>query len=263
MLINIQSLFAIQYFFVPLAALLGLILGSFYNVCIYRYQTGESVVFPASHCPQCGKRLRAWELIPVVSYLALRGRCSGCKASISPRYPLIEALSGILAALLAWRWGASVQFLVYLAFTGALLVASAIDWDTFILPDVITLPGSVLAIPAAVFLLGLSWQNSILGAVVGSGFFLALHLYYRRFRHKEGMGLGDAKLMFMLGGLCGLSGLPTLLIIATALGLDTMLLSRFKRKGQEPVRNIAIPFGPFLSLGAFVWMMGVPNIFGY
>lgn len=246
----IATVLDMQAFFVPLAALLGLILGSFYNVCIYRYQTGESVVFPSSHCPVCGKRLRVWELIPIASYLILKGRCSACHTPISTRYPLIEGVSGLLATLLALRYGAGIPFLVYLAFIGALLVASAIDWDTFVLPDGMTLGGSFLAIPSAVCLLGETWQNSVLGALLGAGGLAAIHFYYRKVRHIEGLGLGDVKLMFMLGGLCGLTSLPVVLFVGSATGIALTLILRGRQAWDVPV-----PFGPFLSLGAFVWIV--------
>lgn len=247
---TIATVFDTQAFFVPLAALLGLILGSFYNVCIYRYQTGESVVFPSSYCPVCGKRLRVWELIPIASYLILKGRCSGCHAPISTRYPLIEGVSGLLATLLALRYGAGVPFLVYLAFSGALLVASVIDWDTFVLPDGITLGGSLLAIPSAVYLLGNTWQNSVSGALLGAGGLAAIHFYYRKVRHIDGLGLGDVKLMFILGGLCGLNGLPVVLFVGSATGIALTLFLHGRQAWKTPV-----PFGPFLSLGAFIWIV--------
>lgn len=140
--------------FIPAATLLGLLLGSFYNVCIHRYVSGESILFPPSHCPHCNQRLRFWELIPVLSYLLLRGQCARCHKPIHIRYPLVELLSGLTSGLLAWRFGPTLAFPVYLVFTGMLIVASGIDLECFILPDGITLGGTVLAVPAAVFALG-------------------------------------------------------------------------------------------------------------
>ena len=139
--------------FIPAATLLGLLLGSFYNVCIHRYVSGESILFPPSHCPHCNQRLRFWELIPVLSYLLLRGQCARCHKPIHIRYPLVELLSGLTSGLLAWRFGPTLAFPVYLVFTGMLIVASGIDLECFILPDGITLGGTVLAVPAAIFAL--------------------------------------------------------------------------------------------------------------
>ena len=109
--------------FIPAATLLGLLLGSFYNVCIHRYVSGESILFPPSHCPHCKQRLRFWELIPVLSYLLLRGQCARCHKPIHIRYPLVELLSGLTSGLLAWRFGPTLAFPVYLVFTGMLILS--------------------------------------------------------------------------------------------------------------------------------------------
>ena len=185
--------------FIPAATLLGLLLGSFYNVCIHRYVSGESILFPPSHCPHCNQRLRFWELIPVLSYLLLRGQCARCHKPIHIRYPLVELLSGLTSGLLAWRFGPTLAFPVYLVFTGMLIVASGIDLECFILPDGITLGGTVLAVPAAIFALGMDWTDALLGGLVGGGTFLAVLLVFKRLRGVDGMGFGDVKLMLMLG----------------------------------------------------------------
>lgn len=152
--------------FIPAATLLGLLLGSFYNVCIHRYVSGESILFPPSHCPHCNQRLRFWELIPVLSYLLLRGQCARCHKPIHIRYPLVELLSGLTSGLLAWRFGPTLAFPVYLVFTGMLIVASGIDLECFILPDGITLGGTVLAVPAAIFALGMDWTGTPFSAAL-------------------------------------------------------------------------------------------------
>ena len=240
---------------IPTATLLGLLLGSFYNVCIYRYVKGESIVFPASHCPGCNHRLRPWELVPVLSYLFLRGRCAHCHNPISIRYPLVELLSGLTAGLLAWRFGPSLSFLVYLAFTGMLIVASGIDLDCFILPDMITLGGTALAIPAAIFLLDMSWIESLLGAALGGGTFLAVLLLFKRLRGVDGMGLGDVKLMLMLGALCGPLGLPLITLLAGVGALIVFVIIFCFLPREAPLKETPIPFGPFLSFGAFVQIL--------
>ena len=174
--------------FIPAATMLGLLLGSFYNVCIHRYLTGESILFPPSHCPHCKQRLRFWELVPVLSYLLLGGKCARCRNPIHIRYPLVELLSGLTAGLLAWRYGPGIEFPVYLVFTGLLIVASGIDLECFILPDGITLGGALLAVPAAVFALGMHWSDVLLGAALGGGTFLAVLLVFRHLRGVDGMG---------------------------------------------------------------------------
>lgn len=238
------------------AAVLGLILGSFYNVCIHRYLTGESIVSPPSHCPHCKKRLGVAELIPLFSFLYLRGRCAGCGQPISPRYPLVEALSGLWACLLALNFGLSVPFFVYLAFGGLFIVASFIDLAIFILPDVLTLPGAALALPASVLLLGLPWAEAVAGALAGAGLFWLLHLVYRVVRKREGLGLGDVKLMLVIGALIGVKALPLAILWGS---LAALLASVAWLKGHRgSLAQVPIPFGPFLSLGAMAYILFGP-----
>ena len=241
--------------FIPAATLLGLLLGSFYNVCIHRYVSGESILFPPSHCPHCNQRLRFWELIPVLSYLLLRGQCARCHKPIHIRYPLVELLSGLTSGLLAWRFGPTLAFPVYLVFTGMLIVASGIDLECFILPDGITLGGTVLAVPAAIFALGMDWTDALLGGLVGGGTFLAVLLVFKRLRGVDGMGFGDVKLMLMLGVLCGPLGLPLITLVAGVSALAAFLLIACLMP-----REVPIPFGPFLSLGAFVHILAGQEI---
>ena len=246
--------------FIPAATLLGLLLGSFYNVCIHRYVSGESILFPPSHCPHCNQRLRFWELIPVLSYLLLRGQCARCHQPIHIRYPLVELLSGLTSGLLAWRFGPTLAFPVYLVFTGMLIVASGIDLECFILPDGITLGGTVLAVPAAIFALGMDWTDALLGGLVGGGTFLAVLLVFKRLRGVDGMGFGDVKLMLMLGVLCGPLGLPLITLVAGVSALAAFLLIACLMPREAPLREMPIPFGPFLSLGAFVHILAGQEI---
>lgn len=246
--------------FIPAATLLGLLLGSFYNVCIHRYVSGESILFPPSHCPHCNQRLRFWELIPVLSYLLLRGQCARCHKPIHIRYPLVELLSGLTSGLLAWRFGPTLAFPVYLVFTGMLIVASGIDLECFILPDGITLGGTMLAVPAAIFALGMDWTDALLGGLVGGGTFLAVLLVFKRLRGVDGMGFGDVKLMLMLGVLCGPLGLPLITLVAGVSALAAFLLIACLMPREAPLREMPIPFGPFLSLGAFVHILAGQEI---
>ena len=246
-------------FFIPAATVLGLLLGSFYNVCIHRYVTGESILFPPSHCPHCRGRLRFWELVPVLSYLWLRGQCARCGQPIHIRYPLVELLSGLAAGLLAWRYGPTPAFGVYLAFTGLLIVASGIDIDCFILPDRITL-GGALAVPAAIWGLGMDWSDVLLGAALGGGTFFAVLVAFRRLRGVDGMGLGDVKLMLLLGALCGPIGLPLVTLVGGVSALVAFLFIALFSPREAPLREMPIPFGPFLSLGAFVQIVAGPQI---
>ena len=242
------------------AAVVGLVLGSFYNVCIHRYITGQSIVFPASHCPHCLKKLKAWELVPVLSWLLLRGRCSGCKKPISPRYPIVELISGLWALLLAVKFGFTAPWLVFMVFGGMFIVASAIDFELFILPDIITLPGTVMALVASIFILGLPWKAALIGAAAGAGALWLLMVLYKRLRGVEGMGLGDVKLIALIGGLLGWQALPLVILLAAGSALVGSIvflaLRPGSREGEEGgVGRIAVPFGPFLSFGAMVFIL--------
>lgn len=246
----------------PLASLLlGLVLGSFYNVCIHRYLTGQSIVLPASHCPRCAHGLAWWENIPLLSYLLLWGRCRSCKEPISLRYPLVEAVSGLWALLLALQFGLGWEWLVYMAVGGLLIIMSFIDFAEYILPDIFTLPGAVLAFGGIVFLVGMPWQDSLLGAIIGAGSFWLLQQGYYLIRRVEGLGTGDIKLMLLLGALVGWQGLPMLIFLAafTALAASLGYMAKNAHQGMQT----RIPFGPFLSLGAMLqilygpWLMGL------
>jgi len=232
---------------------LGLVLGSFYNVCIHRYLTGQSIVRPASHCPKCGHSLVWWENIPLLSYLLLRGRCRGCNSPISLRYPLVEGLSGLWALLLALQFGLGWDWLVYMVVGGLLIIMSFIDFAEYILPDVFTLPGAVLAFCGMVFLVGMPWQDSLLGAVIGAGGFWLLQQGYYLIRRVEGLGSGDIKLMLLLGALVGWQGLPLLIFLAafTALAASLGYMAKNAHQGMQT----RIPFGPFLSLGAMIYIL--------
>ncbi|WP_353119853.1 A24 family peptidase [Nitratidesulfovibrio sp.] len=243
-----------------LALVLGLVLGSFYNVCIHRAIEGQSLLWPPSHCPHCAARLRPWHLVPILSYLALRGRCHACGQRISPRYPIVEAASGLLALLLALRFGATWPFAVYMVFGGALLVASFIDFETFILPDVIILTGAVAAPVAAILLLDMPLADSLIGAVAGGGTFWLVLAGFKRVRGIDGMGLGDVKLMALIGGLCGWQALPVVTLLAGLLALLAAVWFLRRREVGQSAREVAIPFGPFLSLGAVVYMLYGPAL---
>lgn len=241
---------------VPLACILGLILGSFYNVCIERYLADEPFFSLRSHCRFCKEKLLWSELIPVVSYLFLGGRCGHCGKPIGRRYPITELLSGIISGLLAWRFGLSPAFWVYLFFTGLLIVASGIDWQSLILPDFLTLGGTFLAMPAAVYVLGLNWPATLLGAGLGGGSFFLILFLFKWIRRMDGMGLGDVKLMLLLGALCGPLALPLITFTAAASGLAVTLAHMcFQKRPLHSFREVPVPFGPFLSLGALVHIL--------
>jgi len=229
---------------VAVAVLFGLIVGSFLNVCIYRLPRRESIAFPASHCPTCGAHIRPWDNVPVLAWLWLRGRCRDCHAPISWRYPLVEAVNGVAYGVIAARYGLSWEALAVAAFVSALLVVTLIDLDYQIIPDRISLPGIPLAWLAAVGLGSLTWLDATLGALLPAGLFLAVF-----FLSRGGMGLGDVKLVAMIGAFLGWQlALLTILSAAVAGSLVGVAMMLFLGKG----RKTAVPFGPFLSLGAVV-----------
>jgi leader peptidase (prepilin peptidase)/N-methyltransferase len=269
--------------FILLCGVLGLMVGSFLNVVIHRLpkmmerewlaQCAElsgkplpdsapyNLVLPRSACPHCNHPISALENIPVISYLLLRGRCKGCGTRISPRYPVIEALSGLLSAYAAWHFGFSIAALAALVFIWALIALTFIDFDTQLLPDVITLPllwlGLLLNLQDTYTSLG----NAVVGAVVG---YLALWSVYWLFKlatGKEGMGYGDFKLLAAIGAWLGWTMLPLTILLSSLVGaLVGILLIIFARHG----RNIPIPFGPYLAGGGLIALFwGQPLTQGY
>jgi leader peptidase (prepilin peptidase) / N-methyltransferase len=197
---------------------LGLILGSFLNVVIHRVPRGESVAFPASRCPACGAPIRVLDNVPVVSWLILRGRARCCRARISPRYPLVELLGGLLGAALVQSsvltlpldtplWHGLALFGLQLTLGLGLLAAAFIDLSHMYLPDSITLGGALLGLLSAPLRFGIGWQESLLGAVVGFlVVWLPFDLLHRLLRGRPGMGLGDAKLVMLAGAWFGWQG---------------------------------------------------------
>jgi leader peptidase (prepilin peptidase)/N-methyltransferase len=281
-------------FGVTLAVIFGLLIGSFLNVVIYRLPvmmerewaaeladaradaTGQpdkgapastysvldepgrfNLLVPRSRCPHCGHGVRWYENLPVVSWLALRGRCSACKGAISVRYPLVEMFTGLVFGFCAWRWGVSASTLLWCGFSAALIALAMIDWDTTLLPDSITLPllwagllGSALqwlAVPLA---------DAVWGAAAG---YLSLWLIYWVFKlltGKEGMGFGDFKLYAALGAWFGWQALIPLILMASVtgaiVGIALKLRSQLRTGGY-------VPFGPFLAAAGLVGLVVGPQ----
>jgi leader peptidase (prepilin peptidase)/N-methyltransferase len=246
------ELFSYPAFFYTMALILGLCLGSFYNVCVHRYLVGKSVISPGSHCPACGHVLSWWENIPVLSYFLLGAKCRSCKGKIHWRYPAVELLSGVLALLFAVKFGPTGEWLTYMVFLGIFLVASFIDLDTFILPDVLTYPAAVLALSTPLFL-PVDWLETVLGALFGAGIFLLLQQAYLRLRGIDALGTGDIKLMLSLGALVGLSLLPLMILLSALCALAVAVVYLRRPEGQG--LRTAIPFGPFLCLGAVLTLL--------
>ena len=237
------------------AGIFGLLFGSFLNVCIYRIPREKSIVWPPSSCPGCNARIKWYDNIPVLSYLWLRGKCRSCKQPISLQYPVVELLTGALTVLVVWRFGLSVWTFASVAAVYALIILSVIDLELMIIPDRFSLGLIVWGLAFAWAnpnFSGVWWQkelSALLGAGVGLFGVLAIALIGTWMFKKEAMGGGDVKLMGGVGALIGWEGVITTVVFASLFGLVyALFLMIFKgKKGGD-----AIPFGPFLSLGALV-----------
>ncbi len=272
------------------AGLLGLAFGSFLNVCLSRWPEGESIVHPRSHCRSCGRTLAWWENVPLVSWLALRGRCKTCGASISWRYPLVELAVGTLWAVAAWRvlantaspvpsdllWAVAIYGLSQMFFLWLLVALSILDFEHLWLPNKVTLPGMLLGyattlLYAAVnskrvfafygalglrsrFIWEIAWQR-LLAILAAAALILLIRWIYWLIRHREGIGLGDAKLMAMLAAWLGLPGALLSFCLAVVLGaiaaLVLLALPSIREK-NEGWAHIKLPLGTFLCVGGIV-----------
>lgn len=262
---------------------LGLVVGSFLNVVIYRLpvmmqnewrrecddylesqgqpalnpkkQSDErfNLAYPNSRCPGCNTPIKPWQNIPVLSYLLLRGACAKCKAKISPRYPIIEASTALLGALVFWHFGATTQALLGFVFLWCLISLTMIDVDHYLLPDSITLPLMWLGIAANIAGTYTTLESSVLGAIAG---YLSLWLVFWAFKlatGKEGMGYGDFKLLAALGAWMGWQYLPMIILLSSAVGA-VLGVSAILLMGRDKAKPL--PFGPYLAVAgfiAFIW----------
>ncbi len=257
--------------FACVAGLLGLMVGSFLNVVIHRLpimmerdwagQCAElrneapptfeplSLARPRSRCPHCGHAIGALENIPLLSWLILRGHCSGCKAPISPRYPLIEAITGLLFAYAAWRFGFTAAGLGALAFMAALVALTGIDFDTQLLPDDITLPLLWLGLALNAFGVYTDLKSAVIGAMAGYLSLWGVYWLFKLATGKEGMGYGDFKLLAALGAWLGWQMLPVVILLSSFVGAVVgIALMVVARRG----RNVPIPFGPYLAAAGVI-----------
>ena len=229
-----------------LVGLLGLMWGSFLNVCIYRIPRGLSPVRPRSSCTACGHLIAWYENVPIASYIALRGRCGGCGARISLMYPVVEGVTGAMFLGAYVLYGPSVLLLARLLFGCAMIVLFVIDLQHKLLPNVITLPGIVAGLLLSE-VAGPGWQASLSGAVAGGGMLWLLAEGYYRLRHEEGLGMGDVKMLAMIGAFLGWRMMLLTLVLSsfsgTFVGVCVLVLKRESLK-------YALPFGTFLAVGA-------------
>ena len=295
----------LTYAFIFLVFLLGASDGSFLNVVIYRLPHGLSVVKPRSYCPVCQTPIPSWQNIPVISWLLLRGKCAACSTKISPRYFLVEIAMGVLALSLFFDFtGVDLSaeklsqidlvrdvlspFVVYTGFVATLVAISFIDLDYFIIPDEMTLPGTVLGVAATYFVghsIGLDPMDGLIGAISGAGFIIVIIVGYGLLTGREGMGGGDWKLMAFIGAFLGWQSLGFVLLAGSIQGLIFALIFRrsfavdelppdpledpkegappspsvvnetaITPDGETAFSQLAVPFGPFLSLGAIEFL---------
>ncbi|MDX9950597.1 MAG: A24 family peptidase [Methylophilaceae bacterium] len=269
--------------YITFVTFFGLIIGSFLNVVIHRLpkmmerdwlrQCQElqnpgslpadenvaryNLVVPRSACPACGHQITALENIPLISYAFLRGKCAGCKTPISLRYPLIEALTGLLAGAVAWKFGVSSTALAALVFTFALIALTFIDFDTQLLPDDITLPLLWLGL---LFNIGGGFtdlQSAVVGAMAGYLILWSIYWLFKLVTGKEGMGYGDFKLLAAIGAWFGWQLLPAVIllssVVGSVIGIGLMVLARHGRE-------VPIPFGPYLALGGIAALFWGPQL---
>jgi leader peptidase (prepilin peptidase)/N-methyltransferase len=251
--------------------ILGLMVGSFLNVVIYRLPEmmkrswlqqcaelrGETVealpalnlFTPRSTCPHCGHKISAWENIPIISYLVLRGRCSRCHAHISPRYPIIEALTALMSGFVAWHYGYGFVAIAALIFVWALIALAVIDLNTQLLPDDITLPLLWIGLLVNINQGFTDIQAAVIGAVAGYLSLWSIYWCFKLITGKEGMGYGDFKLLAAIGAWLGWSMLPVVILLSSLVGalvgIGLILAAKLNR-------NIPIPFGPYLVGGALI-----------
>jgi len=232
--------------------ILGLIVGSFSNVCIYRIPRNESIIYPASHCPKCRTIIKAIDNIPIISYILLKGRCRNCKSKISIQYPIVELLTGLIYLIIYLTYGLSIQTLIYIILSSALIIIAFIDLNEQIVPDVISLPGVVIGFILSFFVPYIPFINSGLGVVVGGGIILIIGLGGSVIFKKEAMGGGDVKLAAMIGAFLGWRYIVISLFLGFFLGaLAGIFLIMAKIKSREDM----VPFGPFIVLGSFITLL--------
>jgi leader peptidase (prepilin peptidase)/N-methyltransferase len=229
----------------------GAAVGSFLNVCISRLPEGQSIISPASRCPKCLHPIRFYDNIPLISYLLLLGRCRDCRERISPRYPLIEFLTGMIALLLFWKFGLTLKYLFSFIFTCSLIVITFIDIDHQIIPDVMTLPGIPIFFLVAVFFMDLPVSEAALGILIGGGCLYLVAFSYELITKREGMGGGDIKLLAMLGAFLGWKSLLFILLVSSLLGA-VVGITVMVAGGKD--MKYAVPFGPFLSVAAITYI---------
>lgn len=233
-------------------ALLGLIIGSFLNVVIYRLSIQQNLYWPRSNCPLCHHPISILDNIPILSYLILRGRCRACHGHISWRYPLVEGLTAILSVFVVWVLGHEWQAVFALFFVWGLIALTFIDFDKQILPDTLTLPLLWLGLVINCFSGFVTPQDAILGAAMGYLSLWSVYWIFKLLTQKEGMGYGDFKLLAAIGAWLGWQVLPLVILMASLLGC-IVGFAGILCYGRD--KNVPIPFGPYLAIASFIALL--------
>ena len=261
---------------------LGSIVGSFLNVVIYRLpkilaQTWSqdcrtylkleaepekkiSLLWPSSTCPNCNNAIRPWHNIPILGYLLLKGRCKDCSEKISPRYPIVELISGLLSVLIIWKFGATIQGLLALGITWTLIALTGIDFDEHLLPDSITLPLLWAGLIANSFGVFTDLNSALWGAILGYLSLWSVYWVFKLVTGKEGMGFGDFKLLAALGAWLGWTYLPTIILLSSVVGLVfavAFMIFSGNKKGAP------IAFGPYLAVAGWICLLVGPSILSF
>jgi len=263
-------------FYLITVGLISLAVGSFLNVVIHRLpiimerewqahcaelagSTGQikkleplTLNTPGSRCPHCGHKITPAENIPILSYVLLKGRCSGCQQKISPRYPAVEAVTAILSVIVAWHFGFGWAALAALFFTWALIALTMIDFDCQLLPDNITLPFLWLGLALSLWSVFTNSHSAIIGALAGYLSLWSVYWVFKKLTGKEGMGYGDFKLLAMLGAWLGWQMLPVIILLSSAVGA-VVGISMIIFRGRD--KNVPIPFGPYLAAAGWLALL--------
>jgi leader peptidase (prepilin peptidase)/N-methyltransferase len=230
----------------------GAIWGSFANVVIVRLPKNENVALPRSHCPKCKYSIPWYLNIPIFSWVLLRGKCRNCKTPISIRYPIVEFVMGGLFAAVFYRYGWSISTVEYILFTFAVVTSCFIDLDHMILPDRFTLSGIVIGLVGAAINPDRFFIDSLMGVLIGGGFFLGVAYFFYVVRKIEGMGGGDIKLIAWIGAVCGIQ---SILFVVLASSISGLLVGVFYILKSDKGSQTPIPFGPYLAFGAMVYIL--------
>lgn len=243
-----------------ISIIFGAMVGSFLNVCIYRVPREESIVTPGSHCPNCKTPIRFYDNIPLISYLLLGGKCRYCQKPISLQYPIVEGITALSSLFLFIRFGISLSYFIYFAFISALIVITVIDLYHQIIPDVISLPGIGVGLLASLAMPNISFWESLIGMISGGGVLFLVATGYQWLFKREGMGGGDVKLLAMIGAFLGWKAVILTILLSSLIGsIVGVVLILIEGKDFK----YAIPFGPFLSLGAAISLFFGEDLIGW